>query len=70
MTVKEIFDTKAEFNKWLKELTSSEVKLILDMLEEAKLEAQTFYDKEEELKKSDLKKAFDIMSENIWDWWD
>jgi len=41
-----------------------------DMLEEAKLEAQTFYDKEEELKKADLKKAFDIMSENIWDWWD
>ena len=38
MTVKEIFDTKAEFNKWLKELTPSEVKLILDMLEEAKEE--------------------------------
>ena len=30
-----IFDTKKEFNKWLKELTESEVSLIIEMMNEA-----------------------------------
>ncbi|GEM_PF-6264694 len=27
-------------------------------------------DKEFEYRKADLKKAFEIMTENIWEWWD
>lgn len=41
-----------------------------DMIEEAKEEFLKLHDKEDELKKEDLKKAFEIMSENIWNWWD
>lgn len=31
----EVFKEKAEFNKWLKELTKEEKDLIIDMLDEA-----------------------------------
>lgn len=41
-----------------------------DQLEEAKEEYTNLREKEFELRKKDLKEAFDIMSENIWDWWD
>ena len=41
-----------------------------DKLEEAKEEYTVLREKELELKKNDLKEAFDIMAENIWDWWD
>jgi len=33
MTNQEIFDFKKEFNKWLKELTESELQLIIEMLD-------------------------------------
>lgn len=36
MTNQEIFDFKKEFNKWLKELTESELQLIIEMLDNAK----------------------------------
>lgn len=32
----EIFETKQEYNKWLKELTESEKLLILEMMDEAR----------------------------------
>jgi hypothetical protein len=35
MTAEEIFETKAHYNKWLKELTVSEKELIVEMLKEA-----------------------------------
>ena len=35
MTNQEIFEAKKEFNKWLKELTESELNLIIEMLNEA-----------------------------------
>lgn len=38
MTNEQIFESKAEFNKWLKELTESEKKLIIDMLNKARSE--------------------------------
>lgn len=36
MTNLEIFKTKAEFNKWLNELTETEKLLIMEMLDEAR----------------------------------
>lgn len=33
--IQEIFDTKAEFNKWLLELKESEIELIKEMMYEA-----------------------------------
>lgn len=33
MSNKEIFESMAEFNKWLKELTDSEKELIIEMLD-------------------------------------
>ena len=42
MTNLEIFKAKAEFNKWLNELTETEKLLIMEMLDEAR---QIGYDK-------------------------
>jgi hypothetical protein len=36
MTNLEIFKTKQEFNKWLKELTETETLLIMEMMDEAR----------------------------------
>ncbi len=36
MTNQEIFEVKKAFNKWLKELTESELQLVIDMLDEAR----------------------------------
>lgn len=36
MTGLEIFEAKKVFNKWLKELTESELQLFIDMLDEAR----------------------------------
>ena len=36
MTNQEIFEAKKGFNKWLKELTESELQLVIDMLDEAR----------------------------------
>jgi len=41
-----------------------------DQMEEANIEYDKRSDKEFELMKADLKKAFEIMTEHIWDWWD
>jgi len=41
-----------------------------DQIEEAKIEFDKMRDKEFEYRKADLKKAFEIMTENIWEWWD
>ncbi len=38
MTNQEIFEAKKEFNKWLKELTESELNLSIEMLNEAREE--------------------------------
>ena len=38
MTNREIFESKSHFNKWLKELTESEILLIIEMLNEARHE--------------------------------
>ena len=42
MTNEEIFESKAYFNKWLKELTKDEELLIIDMLEEAREDGANF----------------------------
>lgn len=39
-------------------------------MEEAKEEYLKMGGKEFELRKNDLKKAFEIITENIWEWWD
>lgn len=41
-----------------------------EMIDEAKLEHENLMAKEHELMKADLKKAFDIVLEYIWEWWD
>lgn len=41
MSNEEIFKSKAEFNKWLKELTENERLLIIEMLNEARREGFT-----------------------------
>lgn len=41
MSNEQIFESKAEFNKWLKELTASERELIIEMLNEARHEGFT-----------------------------
>ena len=41
-----------------------------NQIEEAKKEFEQILDREFELKKADLKKAFELMTENIWGWWD
>jgi len=38
MSNEEIFVNKAEFNKWLKELSQTEKKIIIEMLNEARHE--------------------------------
>lgn len=38
MTNQDIFESKKYFNKWLKELTKSELELIIEMLDEAREE--------------------------------
>ena len=41
-----------------------------NQIEEAKKEFAQILDREFELRKADLKKAFELMTENIWGWWD
>jgi hypothetical protein len=41
-----------------------------NQIEEAKKEFEQMHEREFELRKADLKKAFDLMTENIWGWWD
>jgi len=41
-----------------------------NQIEEAKKEFEQMHEREFELRKADLKKAFDLMTENIWSWWD
>ena len=41
-----------------------------NQIEEAKKEFEQILDREFELRKADLKKAFELMTENIWGWWD
>lgn len=41
-----------------------------EKLEEAKAVYATLHEKAEHQRKDDLRKAFDIMCEQIWDWWD
>jgi len=41
-----------------------------NQMEEAKKEFEQMHEREFELRKADLKKAFDLMTENIWSWWD
>jgi len=41
-----------------------------NQMEEAKKEFEQMREREFELRKADLKKAFDLMTENIWSWWD
>ena len=36
MTNQEIFESKKAFNKWLEELTGSELQLVIEMLDEAR----------------------------------
>ena len=41
-----------------------------NQIEEAKKEFEQILEKEFELRKADLKKAFELITENIWGWWD
>jgi len=41
-----------------------------NQIEEEKKEFEQIFDREFELRKADLKKAFELMTENIWGWWD
>jgi hypothetical protein len=41
-----------------------------DKLEEAKQEYLKLHNLSFEMRKNDLKKAFELISENIWNWWD
>ena len=56
-------NNKLKFKKDYSEINKNQ-------LEEAKAEYDKMHDKEFELRKADLKKALEIISENIWDWWD
>ena len=41
-----------------------------EKLKKAKKEYHKIHDKAFQMRKKDLKKAFDLMVENIWNWWD
>jgi DNA-directed RNA polymerase subunit H (RpoH/RPB5) len=41
-----------------------------NQIEEAKKEFEKILEREFELRKTDLKKAFELITENIWGWWD